>query len=231
MKNISVLFLSVQPSILAAIISMLNADPFILADADSYENLNKRNKKYDVVVYDDNALSKNEEMVLMNTVHNNNTFRRILYTSIADKEYLNQFIYAGLDGIASQRANPPVVKEAIQKVFTGIKYRCKEVEKILCEVSNEYAALSKLEKEVLSYILQSFSNESLVTAPLNTNRNTKIMEKTGVVPTSSKNHTADTVITLPKSKKQLIVPIVLPIKFLFFVSRYILSFQFLIVHF
>ena len=58
MKNISVLFLSVQPSILAAIISMLNADPFILADADSYENLNKQTKKYNVIVYDDNALLK-----------------------------------------------------------------------------------------------------------------------------------------------------------------------------
>ncbi len=161
MKNIRVLFRSVQPSLLAAIISILNADPFILADVDSYENLNKQTQKYNVIVYDDNALSKNEELVLMNNVHDNNMPRRILYTSIVDKDYLNQFIYAGIDGIVSQRANPSVVKEAIKKVSAGEIYRCKEVEKVLCKASTEYAALSKIENEVLSYVVKGYSSNEI----------------------------------------------------------------------
>ena len=97
----------------------------------------------------------------MNNVHDNNMPRRILYTSIVDKDYLNQFIYAGIDGIVSQRANPPVVKEAIKKVIAGEKYRCMEVEKILCEDSTEYTSLSKLENEVLSYVVNGLSSKEI----------------------------------------------------------------------
>ncbi len=161
MKRFRVLFLSIQPSLLAAVISILNADPFISADTDTYESLNKRNKKYDVVVYDDNSLSKNDELLLLNTIHNNNKPPGILYTSIADKNYLNQFIYAGIDGIVSQRADLPVIKEAIGKVLNGEKYRCREVEKILCEDAKGTITLSKFENKILDCVIDGLSSKEI----------------------------------------------------------------------
>ena len=54
----------------------------------------------------------------------------------------------------------------------------------------------------ISLILQSCSNENLVSAPPNSKGSVGIMQKMKAAPLISMNHSRDTVITLPKSKKQ-----------------------------
>ena len=62
MNKIRTLFLSAQPAVLSTLISFFTTNPFVLADFDDYSNWNDllKKKRYEVVVFDDGVIRRNE---------------------------------------------------------------------------------------------------------------------------------------------------------------------------
>ncbi len=149
MKKIRVLFLSVKPAFLAAVISMLNADPFFLADSDFYENYNKRNKKYDVIVFNDNSVTLKEYSIIKEDLNTQPNTPKILYTSSVDKDYIELFSFGNIKGIVSQRAEITIIKEAVEKVLNGEIYFCRYIKSYLAGNSQSIKTLTQREKEIL----------------------------------------------------------------------------------
>ncbi len=73
----------------------------------------------------------------------------------------------------------------------------------------------------LTIILQSCSNENLITTPTDNKGEMKPMTKTVALPTSSINHAADTVITLPKSGKTFLFSKNIPASMLNKIDEYL----------
>ena len=164
MRKIKTLFLSTQPSVLAALVSFFANDPLVLPDYDDYDNYNKHRKKYEVVVFDDGSLKSNELELIKKTLLINSSPKKILYTHSTDKDYLSSFESKGIDGIVSKRADTKILEEAIVKVAEGEKYNCKYVKDFLSGSDcNEVKikSLSKRENEILKLVKDGLKNKQI----------------------------------------------------------------------
>ncbi len=168
MRKIKTLFLSTQPSVLAALISFFTNDPLVLSDFDDYANYNKHRKKCEVVVFDDGSLKNNEfEMIKENIPAKENGYEycsyagKILYTYNTNKEYLRFFESKGIDGIVSKRADMKNLKEAIINVARGKKYYCKYVKDFLSENDKDTKGLTARENEILQLVKEGYKNKDI----------------------------------------------------------------------
>ncbi len=164
MKKIRVLFISAQPSVMAALLSFFTSDPLILPDFDDYDNYDKHRKKHEVVVFDDGSLKSNELELINNALTINEPYKKILYTYSTDKDYLSLFENEGIDGIVSKRAEIKILEEAIIKVKEGEKYFCKHINDFLSGkngIEEKIKGLTYREQEIMKLIKQGYTNQQI----------------------------------------------------------------------
>ncbi len=164
MKRIRVLFLSIQPSVLASLLSFFSGDPFIIPDLDDYDNYDKHRRKYEVVVFDDGSLTGNEFEIIKKALSEKTKCKKILYTHSTDKDYFHFLESSGVDGIVSKRADIKILEEAIIKVAGGEKYYCKYVKEFLSGnygIEEKVKMLSHREQEIMQLLKQGLKNKEI----------------------------------------------------------------------
>lgn len=167
MRKIRTLFLSAQPSVLAALVGFFTSDPLILPDFDDYDNYDKHRKKYEVVVFDDGSLRSNELEMIRQTLSAKDKYKKILYTYSTDKAYLNFFESSGIDGIVSKRADIRILEEAIINAKEGEKYFCSHIKNFLSGSNKPEAkikTLSKREMEILQFVKDGLKNKQIASS-------------------------------------------------------------------
>jgi len=160
MKIIRAMFLSVNPACLSALVGLLNSGPFMFVDSDTYENYEKRHKKYSIVIYNDDSITDKELKLIKKDLTVNQKTKKILYTSFTDKYYLEFFSLNRINGIVSHRADLTIVKEAIEKIGAGEQYICKDTKSFIIgnKINLEIKRFTNREKEILNLGKLGLSN-------------------------------------------------------------------------
>jgi DNA-binding NarL/FixJ family response regulator len=175
MSKIKVLFLSAQPAVLTALVSFFLNDPLFLPDFEDYHSFNdlmkNASKQYGVIVFDDGSLSSEEMKKVNEYFENNNRTKKILYTGMTEKSFLQSFINSGIDGLVSKKAKIEELKEAIIAVMNRRKYYCDTIIQIILKEDdhkNNFGnskynlnVLSKKEDEILFLIGHGLKNKDI----------------------------------------------------------------------
>ncbi len=165
MKKIRVLFRSIQPSVISALLSFFANDPMVSADADGYENYSKLKKKYDIVVFDDGSLNKMSIEKIIKSLNSAERKKAILYSTHAEKEYFYPFLFHSIDGIVSYKSELSILKDAIFKVARSENYYCNYFKEIVNAADNDVAEdivyLTRSEKRILELIATGLSNRQI----------------------------------------------------------------------
>ena len=175
MSKIKVLFLFAQPAVLTALVSFFLNDPLFLPDFEDYHSFNdlmkNASKQYGVIVFDDGSLSSEEMKKVNEYFENNNRTKKILYTGMTEKSFLQSFINSGIGGLVSKKAKIEELKEAIIAVMDRRKYYCDTIIQIILKEdghknnfgNNVYNldVLSKREKEILFLIGHGLKNKDI----------------------------------------------------------------------
>ncbi len=165
MKKFHVLFLSVQPLVLAALMSFFCNDSILVADFDDYSNFfnNKINyDTYNVLVFDDGSLEENELKKINKCGIKNNKIKKILYTDKMNLDYSNYYIRYDIDSIVSKRADVKVLRETILNALSNNKYSCGNSSYIMgFKEVNSIETLSKREKEILLLLAEGLKNRDI----------------------------------------------------------------------
>ncbi|MCL5030168.1 MAG: LuxR C-terminal-related transcriptional regulator [Bacteroidetes bacterium] len=163
MKKIRVLFLSIQPSVLPALLSFFSGDSFITPEFNDIDSFDKNRKKYDVILLDDTTLVNNYDKLFEKIFSAETNNKKILYTSNTDQDFLGHYVFL-FDGIISNKVNMKFLKDGIIKTAEGEKYLCSYIK--LCLSANskiewKLNALTSTEIEILCLIKKGLKNKEI----------------------------------------------------------------------
>ena len=194
MNQLRVLFLSVQPLVLAALMSVFCNDSILAADFDDYSNYfnNEINiDTYNAIVFDDGSLDQYELKKINKCIIKNNRIKKILYTGKMNLDYFNYCIKYEIDSIVSKRADVKVLRETILNALSNNKYSCGNSSYIIgFKEVNSIETLSKREKEILLLLAEGLKNRDIA-SELFTSPRTIETHKTHIVKKLELKNTAE----------------------------------------
>ncbi|MDR3628620.1 MAG: response regulator transcription factor [Ignavibacteriaceae bacterium] len=169
MAKIKVLFLSAQPVVLSSLTNFFSDCPFFISGFDDYSNfdndlINSDWLKYNVIIFDDGSLERQEIEKIGNFMANINHIKKILFSGHFEKQYFLYFIQNGIDGILSKKENLENLNEAIFSVMENRKYYSSPIlECILQDEQNkdEIKILTNREKEIISFSRKGLQNKEI----------------------------------------------------------------------